>query len=76
MARVAWLAMRWQYSKSSPLSPSIKFAILQNQVIGILRVDTCWGVTLYVVPMSTVAVKFRIPKLADLGCAFRFFPGS
>ena len=73
MARVAWLAMRWRYSKSSTLSPSIKFAISQNQVIGILRADICWGVTLYVVPMGTVAAKFRIPKPADLGCAFRFF---
>ena len=42
-----------------------EFAILQNQVMGILRTDIFWGVTVYVVPVGTVAAMFRIPKLAD-----------
>ncbi len=57
--------MRWQYSKSFPLSPITKFAILQNQVMGILRADIFWGDIVYVVPVGTVAAKFRIPKSAD-----------
>ena len=44
----------------------VKFAILQNQVKGSLYVDICWGVTVYVVPVSLgVAAKFRIPRSAD-----------
>ncbi len=42
-----------------------KFAILQNQVKGILRTNICLGVTVYVVPVGTVAGKFRMPKSAD-----------
>ena len=42
-----------------------KFAILQNQDMGILRANTCRGVTVYVVSMGTIAAKFRIPKSAD-----------
>ena len=45
-----------------------KFAILQNHIMGILRVDIFWGVTVYDVPVSTVAAKFKIPKLADRTC--------
>ncbi len=63
---VLWFEIRWQYSKSLPLSPTTEFAILQNQVKGILRADICWGVTVYVVPVSLgVAAKFRIPRSAD-----------
>jgi hypothetical protein len=48
------------------LSPTTEFAISQNQFKGILRADICWGVTLYVVPVSLgVAAKFRIPRSAD-----------
>jgi hypothetical protein len=57
--------MRWQYFKSSPLSPITEFAILQNQFIGILHTDICWGVTVCVMPMGTVAAKFKIPKSDD-----------
>jgi hypothetical protein len=42
-----------------------EFAVSQNQVMGILRADIFWGVTVYVVPVGTVAAKFRIPKSAD-----------
>ena len=42
-----------------------EFAISQNQVMGILRVDIFWGVTVYVVLVGTVSAKFRIPKSAD-----------
>ena len=45
--------------------PMTEFAISQNQVMGILRSDICWGVTEYIVPVGTVAAKFRIPKSAD-----------
>jgi len=27
--------------------------------------DICWGVTVYVLPVGTVAVKFRMPKSED-----------
>ena len=48
------------------MSPTTKFAISQNQFKGILRVDICWGVTMYVVPVSLgVAAKFKIPRSAD-----------
>ena len=47
------------------MSPTTAFALLQNHDIGILRTDICWGVTVYVVPVGTVAAKLRIPKLAD-----------
>ncbi len=57
--------MRWRYSNSSPLSPITKFAISQNQVMGILHTDIFWGDTVYVVPVGTVAAKFGIPKSAD-----------
>ncbi len=57
--------MRWQYSKCSPLSPITKFAILQNQVMGILRADIFWGDIMYIVPVGTVAAKFRISKSAN-----------
>ena len=63
---VLWFETRWRYSKSSPLSPTTKFAISQNQFKGILRADICWGFTVYVVPVSLgVAAKFRIPRLTD-----------
>jgi hypothetical protein len=39
------LAIRCQYSYSSPLVPRTKFAILQNHVIESLRWDICLGVT-------------------------------
>ena len=42
-----------------------KFAILQNLDMGILRANICQVVTVYVVPMGTIAEKFRIPKSAD-----------
>ena len=42
-----------------------KFAILQNQVKGILHTGIYWGVTVYVVPVGTVVARFRIPKLAE-----------
>ena len=43
-----------------------EFAISQNQFKGILRADICWGVTVYVVPVSLGgAAKFRIPRPAD-----------
>ncbi len=43
-----------------------KFAILQNQFKGILHANICWGVTIYVVPVSLgVVAKFRIPRSAD-----------
>ena len=43
-----------------------EFAISQIQFKGILRVNICWGVTVYVVPVSLgVAAKFRIPRSAD-----------
>ena len=45
-----------------------EFAILQNHVMGILRADIFWGVTVYNVPVGTVAVKFKIPQLADRTC--------
>ncbi len=45
-----------------------EFSILQNQVMGILRADIFWGVTVYIVPVGTVAVKFKIPKSADRAC--------
>ena len=62
---VLWFETRWRYSKSSPLSPITEFAISQNHDIGILRADICWGATMYVLPVGSVAVKFRIPKSAD-----------
>jgi dTDP-4-dehydrorhamnose 3,5-epimerase-like enzyme len=59
--------MRWQYFKSSSLSPSTEFAISQNQVIRSLHIDNCRGFTLYVVPVSFgVLAKFRIPRLDDI----------
>jgi hypothetical protein len=33
--------------------------------MGILRADIFWGVTVYVVPVGTVAAKFKITKSAD-----------
>ena len=42
-----------------------KFAILQIQDMGILCANIYWGVTVYAVPVGTIAAKFRIPKLAD-----------
>ncbi len=45
-----------------------KFAISQNQVMGILCAGIFWGVTIYIVPVGTVAAKFRIPKSADRTC--------
>ena len=45
-----------------------KFAILQNQVMGILRADIFWGVNVYEVPVGTVVAKFKIPKSADRTC--------
>jgi hypothetical protein len=66
VARVAWFAMRWGYSKSSPLSPSTEFVISQNHVNRILRIDICWGVGVYVLPVSFgVAVKFRMLPSAN-----------
>jgi hypothetical protein len=65
VALVVWFAMRWRYSNSSPFSPMTEFAISQNQVMGILRADIFWGVTVYIVLVGTVSAKFRIPKLAD-----------
>ena len=45
-----------------------KFAISQNHVMGILCADIFWGVTVYDVPVGTVAAKFKIPKSADRTC--------
>jgi hypothetical protein len=51
---------------SSQFAPTTEFAILQNQFKGVLCADICWGVTVYVVPISLgVAAKFRIPRSAD-----------
>jgi hypothetical protein len=36
-----------------------EFAISQNQVMGILRADIFWGVTVYAVPVGTVAEKVQ-----------------
>ena len=36
--------------------------------MGILRADIFWGVTVYNVPVGTVAAKFKIPKSADRTC--------
>ena len=56
----------WRHPKSSPLSPTTKFSISQNQFKGKVCADICWGVAVYVVPVSFgVAVKFRIPRSAD-----------
>ncbi len=44
----------------------IEFAISQNQFMGILHADICWGVTMYAVPISLGdAAKFGISRLAD-----------
>jgi len=45
-----------------------EFAISQNRVMGILHADFFWGVTVYDVPVGTVAAKFKIPKSADRTC--------
>jgi hypothetical protein len=42
-----------------------EFAISQNHVMGILRADIFWGVTVYIVPVGAVVAKFKIPKSAD-----------
>ena len=41
------------------------FAISWNSDIGIFRTDICRGVTVYVLPVGTVAVKLRMPKSED-----------
>ena len=45
-----------------------EFAISQNHVMGNLSADNFWGVTVYDVPMGTVAANFKIPKSADRTC--------
>ena len=42
---VAGLAIRWRYSRSSPLALITEFAISQNQDMGSLLHDICCGVT-------------------------------
>jgi hypothetical protein len=52
VALVVWFAMRWQYFKSSPFTPITEFAILHSHFMGSLHCAICFGVTVYVVPVT------------------------
>ncbi len=65
-ALVLRFTIGWQYSRSLSLSPITKLAISQNQVIGSLRCDICWGDTLIGGPLRFgILAKFSRPRSLD-----------